>query len=63
MSFPVQRPRRLRGSEAIRCLVRETRLSTAGFIYPMFVCPGTNVRKEVGSMPGVHQQSVDEIVK
>ena len=63
MSFPVQRPRRLRGSEAVRSLVRETRLSTAGFIYPMFVCPGTNVRKEVGSMPGVHQQSVDEIVK
>ena len=63
MSFPVQRPRRLRGSEAVRSLVRETRLSTAGFIYPMFVCPGTNVRKEVDSMPGVHQQSVDEIVK
>jgi len=63
MSFPVQRPRRLRGSEAVRSLVRETRLSTAGFIYPMFVCPGTNVRKEVGSMPGVHQQSVDEIIK
>ncbi|HKD49858.1 MAG TPA: porphobilinogen synthase [Candidatus Acidoferrum sp.] len=63
MSFPVQRPRRLRGSEAVRSLVRETRLSTAGFIYPMFVCPGTSVRKEVGSMPGVHQQSVDEIIK
>ncbi len=63
MSFPIQRPRRLRGSEAIRSLVRETRLTTAGFIYPMFVCPGTNVRKEVGSMPGIHQQSVDKIVE
>jgi len=63
MSFPIQRPRRLRGSEAIRSLVRETRLSTAGFIYPMFVCPGSGVRKEVGSMPGIHQQSVDKIVE
>lgn len=63
MSFPTERPRRLRRSEALRGLVRETRLTTAGFIYPMFVCPGTNVRKEVGSMPGVHQQSVDQIVE
>jgi porphobilinogen synthase len=63
MSFPTHRPRRLRRSEALRGLVRETRLSTAGFIYPMFVCPGTKVRKEVGSMPGVFQQSVDQIVE
>jgi len=63
MSFPIQRPRRLRGSEAVRSLVRETRFSTAGFIYPMFVCPGSKVRKEVGSMPGIHQQSVDKIVE
>jgi porphobilinogen synthase len=63
MSFPTQRPRRLRRSEALRGLVRETRLTTAGLIYPMFVCPGTKVRKEVSSMPGVHQQSVDEIVE
>ncbi|MGB7284066.1 MAG: porphobilinogen synthase [Candidatus Acidiferrum sp.] len=63
MSFPMQRPRRLRRSEALRGLVRETRLTNAGFIYPMFVCPGTKVRKEVGSMPGVHQQSVDQIVE
>ena len=63
MSFPVQRPRRLRRSEGLRGLVRETRLSAAGFIYPMFVCPGTKVRKEVSSMPGVHQQSVDQIVE
>jgi len=63
MSFPANRPRRLRRSEALRGLVRETRLSTAGLIYPMFVCPGAKVRKEVSSMPGVHQQSVDQIVE
>ncbi len=63
MSFPAQRPRRLRRSEALRGLVRETRLSAAGLIYPMFVCPGTKVRKEVSSMPGVFQQSVDQIVE
>jgi porphobilinogen synthase len=63
MSFPVQRPRRLRRSEALRDLARETRLSTAGLIYPMFVCPGTNVRREVSSMPGIHQQSADQIVE
>jgi len=63
MTFPTHRPRRLRGSEPIRRLVRETRLSTDGFIYPMFVCPGTNVRTEVSSMPGIHQQSADQIVE
>ncbi|HEY2457526.1 MAG TPA: porphobilinogen synthase [Candidatus Acidoferrum sp.] len=63
MSFPTHRPRRLRRTEALRNMVRETRLSTAGFVYPMFVCPGTGVRKEIGSMPGIHQQSVDKIVE
>jgi porphobilinogen synthase len=63
MSFPKHRPRRLRRSEALRSLVRETRLTTAGLIYPMFVCPGTKVRTEVSSMPGVYQQSVDQIVE
>ncbi len=63
MSFPIDRPRRLRRSEALRGLVRETRLSTAGFIYPMFACPGTKVRKEVSSMPGICQQSADQIVE
>ena len=63
MSFPTQRPRRLRRTEALRGLVRETRLSTAGLIYPMFVCPGTKVRKEVSSMPGIHQQSVDQVLE
>jgi porphobilinogen synthase len=63
MSFPTQRPRRLRRNEALRDLVRETRLTTAGLIYPMFVCPGSNVRQEVSSMPGVFQQSADQIAE
>jgi len=63
VSFPSNRPRRLRRSEALRGLVRETRLTTAGLIYPMFVCPGANMRKEVSSMPGVYQQSADQIVE
>ena len=63
MSFPIDRPRRLRRTEALRGLVRETRLSAAGFIYPMFVCPGNKVRKAVSSMPGIYQQSADQIVE
>src|SRR5579864_9228813 len=63
MTFPVHRPRRLRRTEALRGFVRETRLSTAGLVYPMFACPGTNVRTEVSSMPGVYQQSPDRIVE
>jgi porphobilinogen synthase len=53
----------LRRNEALRGFVRETRLSASGMVYPMFACPGTNVRKEVSSMPGIHQQSVDQIVE
>jgi porphobilinogen synthase len=63
MSFPVDRPRRLRSSGKLRNLVRENRLTASGLVYPMFVCPGKNVRNEVGSMPGVFQQSVDQIVE
>ncbi len=63
MSFPTHRPRRLRRNEVLRSLVRETRLTTAGLIYPMFVCPGTKVRQEVGSMPGIYQQSADQILE
>ncbi|HEY2352244.1 MAG TPA: porphobilinogen synthase [Candidatus Acidoferrum sp.] len=63
MSFPTHRPRRLRRTAALRGLVRETRFTTAGLIYPMFVCPGQKVRQEVSSMPGVFQQSVDQIVE
>lgn len=63
MSFPTHRPRRLRRNEALRSLVRETRLTIENLIYPMFVCPGTRVRQEVSSMPGVYQQSVDQILE
>src|SRR5271156_3349835 len=63
MTFPLHRPRRLRRTEALRGLVRETRLTTSGLVYPMFACPGKNVRAEVGSMPGIYQQSVDQIVE
>ena len=63
MSFPTTRMRRLRTSEAMRNFVRETRLTPDSFVYPMFVCPGEGVRKEVGSMPGVYNLSVDEVVK
>lgn len=57
-----QRPRRLRRSEAIRSLVRETHLTPDCFVYPLFVCEGRQVRREVSSMPGVYQLSVDEAV-
>jgi porphobilinogen synthase len=58
-----RRPRRLRRSAALRALVRETRLSPDNFLYPLFVVPGEGQRREVGSMPGVFQLSVDEIVR
>ncbi|MGA8013359.1 MAG: porphobilinogen synthase [Candidatus Acidiferrales bacterium] len=61
--FPVNRPRRLRRTEALRGLVRETRLSTSGLVYPMFACPGNKIRTEVSSMPGIFQQSPDQIVE
>jgi porphobilinogen synthase len=57
-----RRPRRLRRTEAIRTLVRETRLTPDCFILPLFVCEGRGVRREVASMPGVFQLSVDEAV-
>jgi porphobilinogen synthase len=61
--FPVHRPRRLRRNETIRKMVRETSLSPDDFIYPLFVTYGKNVRKEIKSMPGCYQESVDGIVK
>jgi porphobilinogen synthase len=63
MAFPLERPRRLRSSEALRRLVRETRLSADGLVYPLFVCPGQGVRREIPSMPGNFQMSVDGIVE
>lgn len=60
--FPVQRPRRLRKNATIRRMVRETSLSPDDFIYPLFVTFGKGVRKEISSMPGCYQESVDEII-
>ena len=62
MAFPIERPRRLRQSDAWRRMVQETRLSPDALIYPLFVVPGTKVRHAVESMPSVYQLSVDEIV-
>ena len=63
MAFPITRMRRLRRTGPLRSMVRETRLTPESFVYPMFVCPGEGVRKEVRSMPGVCNLSVDEAVK
>jgi porphobilinogen synthase len=63
MAFPTNRQRRLRRSESLRTLVRETRLAPESLVYPLFICPGTGIRKEVRSMPGVFNLSVDEAVK
>lgn len=62
MAFPTHRPRRLRRSEAIRTLVRETRLTASSLIYPLFVCPGSKVKVEIKSMPGNYRWSVDLLV-
>src|ERR1035438_8930472 len=63
MPFPTQRLRRLRSTPAIRDLVRETHVQASQFILPLFVCPGEGVRREIGSMPGNYQLSIDELVK
>src|SRR5579864_6592768 len=63
MAFPTTRLRRMRRTQALRSMVQETRLSPEQFVYPMFVCPGEGVRKEVRSMPGVFNLSIDEAVK
>jgi porphobilinogen synthase len=63
MAFPITRLRRLRRTAQLRDLVRETRLTPEALVYPMFVCSGEGVRKEVRSMPGVFNLSVDEAVK
>jgi porphobilinogen synthase len=62
-SFPTYRPRRLRRTEALRGMVRETRLSPEQFVLPLFVRSGRGVRQPVGSMPGVCQTSVDEMLR
>jgi porphobilinogen synthase len=59
----IKRPRRLRKSAVLREMVRETRLAPANLIYPLFVCPGEGVRREIRSMPGAFNLSIDELVK
>ena len=59
----IHRPRRLRRNHALRSLVRETRLTADDFVLPLFACPGDGVRREISSMPGVFNLSVDEIAK
>ncbi len=63
MSFPAQRLRRLRQNESYRTLVRENQLSPSRFIHPLFVVPGTNVRKEIASLPGQYHLSIDCLVE
>jgi porphobilinogen synthase len=63
MPFPITRPRRLRRTETLRRMVRETRLAPEDFIQPLFVCPGREVRKPIESMPGVAQLSIDIAVR
>ena len=52
MSFPAERPRRLRRGERLRAMVRETHVTPANLIYPLFVAPGEGLRREIGSLPG-----------
>jgi porphobilinogen synthase len=63
MAFPTHRPRRLRRSEALRRMVRETTLREHSLVYPLFVCPGARVKEEIRSMPGNYRWSVDLLVE
>jgi porphobilinogen synthase len=63
MPFPTVRLRRLRQSGLLRSMVQETRLTPANFIYPLFVCPGEGVKREISAMPGNYQMSVDQVVR
>jgi porphobilinogen synthase len=63
MAFPQSRLRRLRRTENLRALVRETAVEPGDLIYPLFICPGEGVRNPVGSMPGVFNLSIDEAVR
>ncbi|WP_158819752.1 porphobilinogen synthase [Granulicella sp. S156] len=63
MHFPATRLRRLRSTPAMRSLVRETHLHPGAFIYPLFLCEGEGVRREISSMPGVFNLSIDEALK
>lgn len=62
-NFPALRLRRMRATSPLRGLVRETKVSVEKLIYPFFVVPGKNIKKPISSMPGIHQQSIDSILK
>src|SRR3989449_9143391 len=61
--FPIRRMRRLRRTAALRRLVQETHVVPAQLVWPLFVCHGEGVRREVPALPGVYQTSLDELVK
>ena len=61
--FPVTRLRRLRKSEALRDILRETSLSKSDFIYPLFIIEGDSVKNEISSMPGQYQLSIDNVLR
>ncbi|MGD0830227.1 MAG: porphobilinogen synthase [Terracidiphilus sp.] len=63
MSFPVTRMRRLRRTDSLRALVRETSFNPGDLIYPLFLCPGEGIRRPVNSMPGVFNLSIDQAVR
>src|SRR5664280_2580591 len=63
MSEILYRPRRLRASAGIRDMVRETRLSVHDFVYPLFVVPGINIRREISSLPGQFHLSADQALE
>jgi porphobilinogen synthase len=63
LSFPEERPRRLRRTERLRAMVRETRLTPEHLVYPLFVVPGRGLRREISSLPGCFHLSVDEVVQ
>ena len=63
MSFPIERPRRLRRTERLRAMVRETTVSPVHLIYPLFVAPGQGLRREIPSLPGCFHLSVDQVAR
>ena len=63
MTFPTTRLRRLRGTNTLRRMIQETRVSTSDLVFPIFVTHGQNIRTEVPSMPGIYQISLDHLSK
>jgi porphobilinogen synthase len=63
MSYPLERPRRLRRGERLRAMVRETTLAPANLVYPLFVAPGEGLKREIASLPGCYHLSVDQVAR